>query len=451
MHNFVPRKDSEVSPPLRKKGFGCDLRVVAIVLLMAALSPAAWAQVTLNMGDILVADALGQSVIAINGSDGAQQTVLTSGNLLQQAVGVGFLPDGYLVVADRINGLIRVNPATGVQELLSSLGSCSDPFAVTVALDADANAWVWVADSGYDVSTGRRCQNSNGVATGPNYAGRVIKVDPTTKKQYVMATGAACTSIPADGSACLNTSSVGSYITHPYGIAFDSRTGTIVVSDMSSFNGQGAIIRIDQTTGVQSLIWGPASEAKVFKDPSSTPLGCPMGITAEPNGNILATAFTYPTTGQIQYGCSNPGIYRVDLLSPTPNAYTLSSSAVGWKIPFGIDTDADSSGGTRDIVVADEGWKALYRVDPTKPDSFYSPPPFAQLPPGRQPVGIAIIKFVPKGGFLSAAPVVNITGAPSSSIPEGTAVNLMSIVNPPGSYTYAWTVTKNGNPFATGS
>src|SRR5437870_2168697 len=151
-----------------------SLRIVAVTFLMMSLSSVLWAQNgTLHLGDILAADALGQGVIAINGSDGAQQTVLTSRNLLQQAVGVGFLPDGYLVVADRVRGLIRVNPATGEQFPLASFGPCSDTFAVTVALDADGNASVWVADSGYDVSTGRRCQNSNGVATGPNYAGRV--------------------------------------------------------------------------------------------------------------------------------------------------------------------------------------------------------------------------------------------------------------------------------------
>src|SRR5205807_824060 len=46
-----------------------------------------------------------------------------------------------------------------------------------------------------------------------------------------------------------------------------------------------------------------------------------------------------------------------------------------------------------------------------------------------------------------------INGAPASS-PEGTAINLTSSVSDPGTLdtqSYAWTVTKNGNPYASGS
>ena len=56
----------------------------------------------------------------------------------------------------------------------------------------------------------------------------------------------------------------------------------------------------------------------------------------------------------------------------------------------------------------------------------------------------------------NVAPTVAITGAPASS-PEGTAINLGSSVTDPSSadtgagFTYAWSVTKNGNPYATGS
>jgi len=51
------------------------------------------------------------------------------------------------------------------------------------------------------------------------------------------------------------------------------------------------------------------------------------------------------------------------------------------------------------------------------------------------------------------APLVQITGAPSNS-PEGTAVTLGSTITDPGGtgpYTYAWTVTKNGSAYATGT
>ena len=71
--------------------------------------------------------------------------------------------------------------------------------------------------------------------------------------------------------------------------------GTLVVADMGSFNGKGAIIRIQPVpNGTQTLLWGPASAVPPPQVPQLSPLGCPMGVTVEPNGNILTTAFTYP-------------------------------------------------------------------------------------------------------------------------------------------------------------
>ncbi|MBI1929679.1 hypothetical protein HYR99_36205, partial [Candidatus Poribacteria bacterium] len=56
----------------------------------------------------------------------------------------------------------------------------------------------------------------------------------------------------------------------------------------------------------------------------------------------------------------------------------------------------------------------------------------------------------------NVAPTVSISGAPTSS-PEGTKIDLTSTVTDPSSadttagFTYAWSVTKNGNPFASGT
>ncbi|MBI1927936.1 PKD domain-containing protein, partial [Candidatus Poribacteria bacterium] len=56
----------------------------------------------------------------------------------------------------------------------------------------------------------------------------------------------------------------------------------------------------------------------------------------------------------------------------------------------------------------------------------------------------------------NVAPTASITGAPASS-PEGTKIDLTSAVTDPSSadtaagFTYAWSVTKNGNPFGSGS
>ena len=64
---------------------------------------------------------------------------------------------------------------------------------------------------------------------------------------------------------------------------------------MSSFNGKGAIIRLQAVPGgTQTLLWGPSSAVPPPQVAQVSPLGCPMGIAVEPNGNILTTVFTYP-------------------------------------------------------------------------------------------------------------------------------------------------------------
>ena len=127
-------------------------------------------------------------------------------------------------------------------------------------------------------------------------------------------------------AACQNTTSAGSYLAHPYGIAVDYSTvpATLVVADMSSFNGKGAVIRIQAVpNGAQTLVWGPATASPAPQVAQASPLGCPMGVAVEPNGNILTTVFTYPVSSTPTvpppagtfYGCAAPGIFRLDLTS----------------------------------------------------------------------------------------------------------------------------------------
>ena len=142
-----------------------------------------------------------------------------------------------------------------------------------------------MADSGYD--NGRPEINE---------AGKIIRVDPVSGAQEIIAAGSPCNLFPAD-VACQNTTSAGSYLSHPYGIAIDYTLapGTLVVTDMSSFNGKGAIVRIQPVpNGTQTLLWGPASAVPAPQVPQLSPLGCPMGVTVEPNGNLLTTTFTFP-------------------------------------------------------------------------------------------------------------------------------------------------------------
>jgi hypothetical protein len=310
-----------------------------------------------------------------------------------------------------------VNPATGAQSVQSQGGHFRDPWAI--AIDKNTG-YIYVADSGYDNDRPEI-----------NEAGKIIRVHPASGAQEIIASGSPCHTFPA-GVACQNTTSAGSYLAHPYGIAIDytSVPATLVVADMGSFNGQGAIIRIVPVPGgAQKLLWGPASASPPPQVAQSSPLGCPMGVAVEPTGDILVTAFTYPVPPAPSvpppagtfYGCAPPGVFRVDLTSKvqtvvnanappwvpdhsyavgsvihdqglnyvhrvvtagvsqiatpawsdTPGDTTIDGSVVwenigfgaNWLIPFGVAVEPASDPSSYSILVGDEGYHMVFRLD----------------------------------------------------------------------------------------
>src|SRR6185503_20168591 len=173
----------------------------------------------------------------------------------------------------------------------------------------------------------------------------------------------------------------------------------------------------------QHLVWGPqANNPDVAQ---TAPFNCPMGVAVENSGNILVTVFSY-----FSYGCSIPGIFRVDLMSHSQ--VTISSNPpVGWQLPFGITTEEDSS-----ILVADVTIRWIFRLrpiplDPNNPLANFGTPLPLSPPNGdanqnafANPVGLIVVKFQPTVN-ISQPPTVSINGAPLTS-PEGTAINLSS-------------------------
>ena len=151
--------------------------------------------------------------------------------------------------------------------------------------------------------------------TGPRSTKRARSFEwiPCPARSSSLRREAHATSSPPN-AACQNTTSAGSYLAHPYGIAIDYSTvpATLVVADMSSFNGKGAIIRIQAVpNGAQTLVWGPATASPAPQVAQSSPLGCPMGVAVEPNGNILTTVFTYPVPSTPSCPSSSRDILRM--------------------------------------------------------------------------------------------------------------------------------------------
>jgi hypothetical protein len=440
---------------------------------IAAQAPAG----PLKLGDILVAEPGTSSISVIDATTGVK-TLISQGGLLapeNKTVGVALALDGDIIAVNRELGLIRVNPVTGFQSVLSTGDQFRDPWAI--AIDPNTGA-IYVADSGYD--------NDRPTV---NEAGRIIKVDPATGAQQLIASGSPCTVFPAN-AACLNTTSPGSYLSHPYGIAFDntSSPGSLVVADMSSFDGKGAIIRLQPTPGgTQTLLWGPASADPAPLVIQQSPVGCPMGVTVEPTGNLLTSVFSFPIPpaptvpppAGTFYGCAPPGIYRIDLgnhvqtvvnanapswvpnhgysvgdvirtgtgtghvhrvvtagvsqvsapnWSTTSGGTTFDGTVVwtniglgaNWLIPFGMDVELGQNGHT--IIVGDEGQSMVFRLAANGAYDAVQGPVATNV---SNVTSVDVISFVPVGGFKTEPTRSN--GQPSGALPSGTTQTLMSL------------------------
>lgn len=449
------------------------VRSIAIMFAALSLAASASAGVVLKLGDILYVAPGGAMVGVIDAVTG-DKTVISDGGFLGpewMTVGAALSLDGDVIVVHRINGLIRVNPISGAQSILSQGGLFRDPWAI--AIDKQTG-YIYVADSGYD----------NGRPV--NEAGKIIRVDPNTGAQTLIAAGSPCTLFPA-GVACVNTTSAGSYLSHPYGIAIDYTgvPGTLIVADMGSFNGNGAIIRINAVpNGTQTLVSGPSSAVPAPQVAQLSPLGCPMGVAVEPNGNILATTFTFPVpaTPTIPppsgtfYGCAPAGIFRIDPVNHTQTvlnanappwqsnrSYSVGSvvragtavssihkvvtagtsqgsapawnsaldgttidgsvlwrnigPGANWLIPFGLDIEpapTPSNPSAYNIIVPDEGHGTVFRLGAN--GQFVASGVVATET--SQVTSVDVIAFTPLGGF-KVEPIPS-NGQPEDMLPTGT-------------------------------
>lgn len=200
--------------------------------------------------DLLVADRSAHEIIRINPITGEQVVVSAGGNLNGMSSGpdgIAIDAAGNIVVSSDRSGvpgfgiIVRVNPVTGAQTVISEGGSLSSLNAI--AIDMAGNYWV-----------------TNGF-------GSIIRVNSSTGAQSVVSSG---------GSLVI-----------PIGIAIDAE-GRILTDSAPNPPGVSRIIRVDPVTGSQTILssggalLGPAGIAVV---PSQAPepstiLPCGIGLFA---------------------------------------------------------------------------------------------------------------------------------------------------------------------------
>jgi sugar lactone lactonase YvrE len=244
-------------------------------------------------GDILVVDrdafpdASGGrgSVIRVDPTSGIQ-TVVSSGGNFRSPSGIVATTSGDIFVVDgsafgSAGAIIRVNPVTGEQTTVSSAGDLGGPSGIAL----DANGDILVA--GHLALTGR---------------GAIIRVDSLTGAQTIV-------------------SSSDDFV-DPIGIVVDG-SGDIWMVDRSAFGGYGAVFKVDSLTGAHTTV----SSGGFFGDPT--------GIALAGNGDILVTDNTgdgIPLTPDCLTG-SPGGVIRVD---PVTGAQTILSTCGSFYDPARI-------------------------------------------------------------------------------------------------------------------
>ncbi len=278
-----------------------------------------------STGDVLVVDSQAtdgspradraRGLIRVNPDTGAQ-TVVSAGQLLTTPLGVAVEPTGHVVIADAgafggNGGVIRVDRITGAQTKVSSDGFFENPTDLVVLADGT----IVVADS-----------------NNPGTAGRLVKVNPANGQQsLVTAPGAVKqpigVALEANGSLVVldvgvapavvvrlaangNLSNVagGTIAASAFGIAVAPDRGILLtVRDGPS----GAVLRIDPNDGSQKsvfngqLLAAPASVAMRGGDAIVTDLNTPSVDPRLKAPGVLR--LTAPTT---QAKLSNAGLLR---------------------------------------------------------------------------------------------------------------------------------------------
>jgi hypothetical protein len=348
-------------------GAATALRSVAGAAIAIGLL-AAPARAAIEPGDLVVADqnAEGGSGALIRVDPDSGRQLLLSSNaisgqgLLQDPVAVALTRDGSLLVADReafglSGGVIRVDPDTGQQSVLSSnLLSAADLFAEPSGIAVSGAGKIYVSDQ--DAFGG---------------TGGVIGVDPDSGQQFAVMSN-------ADSGLDL--------FEDPTGIAIEAG-GDLAVSDISSPPGPdqtGAIVGVDLETAQQFLISSNSvSGADLFEDP--------YAVAAQANRDLLVANYSSDPAAT--------GVIRVSRFSGEQGALAFGTF---FSIPTGIDIDAGGQG-----IVADPnafgGSGGLIRVDP---DSGAQVPLSHNLisPPGLfvDPTGLLVVAPRCRGEYATS-------------------------------------------------
>jgi hypothetical protein len=187
-----------------------------------------------------------------------QQSLVTSGSLLVDPAGLALGPDGLIYVVENVGttgqpGVISVNPATGAQTLVTQGGQLCYPFGIAV----HPNGSLLVTNYG-DFSDGTTVINCT------YDFGALVAVDPVTKNQTILSRNAA---------------QWGNLFRNPLGVTVEPGGRILLVNQ----NGGTALVAVDPGTGVQDA---------ETTNTGSDRLVVPQRPALTPDGEVVISDFT---------------------------------------------------------------------------------------------------------------------------------------------------------------
>jgi hypothetical protein len=238
-------------------------------------------------------------------------------------------------------GLIRVDPRTGTQTVVSSGDLLAWP--VGLAVEADGNVVIADREAFGDATTARgglvRVDRQTGKQSKVSAGGLVqspSRVAVTGAGDLLVVDGARILRITAAGAQTVVSS--GNLLVTPQGMVIEG-DGRLLVVDGSAFDRTGGLIRVDPTTGAQTTVT------------SGGLLRRPVGVALEADGGVLVV--------------DRDAAHTSTVIRVSPDQGAQQGVAVGGVLadPVGLAVEADGS-----IVVVDTaafgGAGGVVRVDP---------------------------------------------------------------------------------------
>jgi sugar lactone lactonase YvrE len=232
----------------------------------------------LSRGDIIYADsgnALDGGIIVKVDPLSGEQVVLSSGGLLIQPFDPAIDQSGRIVVSDTSGRLIRVDPATGLQTLLTD--NSAGMLGMPCGIGLDRRGGVLVANTQSIVRVDPVTGQIQPVSTGGHFMVPIGIAVAATGEIFVLNTGPVKQIIrvnPRNGSQSI-VSEAG-LLNNPQALALSGLD--LYVTDVATPDGNfgiGRVLRVDVLTGTQTVI----AEGGYLVGP--------VGISSDENGSLI--------------------------------------------------------------------------------------------------------------------------------------------------------------------